>query len=104
MYLFSKILKYRTCGFVASNMPKLDEHKKDVHGKKVCCGVCYDFVFPESCWRIYREHHHQQHPQQEFADCLLFETSKPSELSHDLEDWQVPPVDGFLELGNPLSA
>ena len=41
-------------------------------------------------------------PEGEFADCIPSEAGKPSELL--LEDWQVPPVDGFLELGSPWSA
>ena len=81
------------------NTVSLEEHQKDVHGKKVRCGICYNFVFPESCWRSYREHHHEQHPEQDFGEYVPLDFEPPRD---DLEDWEIPPEEGFLELGSPV--
>ena len=91
-----------------SNDHEFKEHQQDVHGKKVRCGVCYNFVFPISCWRLYRRHHQEQHFGQEYADCLAIDAAWPKKdatptppAEVEEEEWQVPPEDGFLELGSP---
>ena len=75
---------------------KLEEHQKDIHGEKVRCGVCTRFIFPKSCWRLYREHHHDQHPEQGFVEYLPLDYKPPQD---DMEEWEIPPEGGFLELG-----
>ena len=70
-----------------------------MHGEKVRCGVCVDFVFPKSYWRLYRQHHRKLHPEQDFIEPLPFDT-KPK---NNLEEWEIPPEDGFFEVGSPVS-
>ena len=50
-----------------------------------------------SCWRLYRQHHRLAHPLEDFVDCVPL--ASLVELGKDgLEEWEVPPEDGFIEL------
>ena len=99
IWLFSCVcsdtLRCEKCGFWARSTHDLEVHKEDIHGEKVLCGVCLDFVFPKSCWRLYRDHHRQCHPEQDFVEHLPLGSTRP------VEDWEIPPEGGFLEVGSP---
>ena len=91
--------KCSKCGWVASSIKHLETHRLDVHGEKVHCGVCVEFVFPKSYWCLYRQHHRDHHPEQDFVGPLPFNTKPKS----NLEDWEIPPEDVFFEVGSHVS-
>ena len=78
---------------------KIFKKRKNTHGEKVCCGVCAKFIFPKSCWCFSRKHHREQHPEQDFVEYVPLDFEPPWD---DLEDWEIPPEGGILELDCPV--
>ena len=67
--LFDLFVDVHTCinkcskyGWTASTIFQLEEHRRDIHGLKLKCPFCFVFLFPESFWRLFRQHCHEVQP------------------------------------------
>ena len=88
----------KKCGFVTTSLVLERQHFKDVHGPKNKCPRCASFYFPDSHWRLYRQHWRQHHAEMPIEEPVsLVKVDKAQDFSDRIE----PPEDVFS--ANPLN-